>query len=272
MKVVFRQPPKPRFQLTPYESPPSRQMYELRDPAEESSFAPWPLERAHALVVRLRDEAVSRLKRAMPARSADIDRVLVGRKPDGTNDGPPEGRVRIIPRPSIGHTHADREIRRVLVETPPGCLLHLNDILWAFSGIDLIDQDCGEILATLIRTEDDSFLAHYGGKDDRHYCLWRTVTPAVLPESARRRRIDPARKVQEAKAGSERRAEQERAAAAVGQALRHVGVREGIYAIRVQREPFEANGRRIDDFAELASRNAASGMSKSSFPLRFRVR
>jgi CRISPR-associated protein Csb2 len=250
VKVVFRQPPKPRFQPTPYETPPSRQMYELRDPVEDGVFAPWPLARAYELVVRLRDAAVARLKRAMPDRAADIDRVLVGRRPDGGNDGPPEGRVRIIPLPSTGHIHADREIRRVLVETPPGCLLHPNDIQWAFSGLDLIDQDCGEILATLIRTDDDSFLGHYVGKDERAYCLWRTVTPAVLPESARRRRIDPARKTQEAKAGSERRAEQERAAAAVGQALRHVGVRESMHTVRVQREPFEANGRRVEDFAE----------------------
>ncbi len=250
VKVVFRQPPKPRFQLTPYDSPPSRQMYELCDPVEEGVFVPWPLERAHELVVALRDAAVSRLKVSMPARAADIDRVLVGRKPDGTNDCPPQDRVRIIPLSSIGHVHADREIRRVLVETPPGCLLHPNDVQWAFSGLDLIEPDGGEVLATLIRTDDKGFLTHYGAKDDCAYRLWRTVTPVVLPESSRRRRIDPVRKAQEAKAGSERRAEQDRAAAAVSQALRHVQIRQGAKAVRVQREPFEANGRRVEDFAK----------------------
>jgi CRISPR-associated protein Csb2 len=249
VKVVFRQPPKPRFHLTPYESPPSRQMYELRDPVKEDVFATWPLEWAYGLVVKLRDAAVERLKRAMPARAADIDRVLVGRRPDGGNDCPPERRVRIIPLPSIGHVHADCEIRRVLVETPPGCLLHPDDVQWAFSGLDLIEQEGGEIRATLIRAVDDSFLGHYGAKDAHASRRWRTVTPAVLPEFARRRRIDAARKVQEAKAGSERRAEQERAAAAIGQALRHAQVREGVSAIRVQREPFEANGRRVEDFS-----------------------
>lgn len=250
VKVVFRQPPKARFRLQPYDSPPSRQMYELRHPVEEGVFAPWPLERAHELVVALRDAALSRLKRSMPARAADIDRVLVGRKPDGANDCPPESRVRIIPLASIGHAHADRQIRRVLVETPAGCLLHPNDIQWAFSGLELINQDGGEVVATLIRTDNDSFLEHYGVRTDRGYYHWRTVTPAVLPETARRRRIDPARKIQEAKAGSERRSEHERAAAAARQALRHVGLREGIHAVRLQREPFEANGRRVEDFAE----------------------
>jgi CRISPR-associated protein Csb2 len=250
VRVVFRQPPKGRFRHEPYDSPPSRQMYELRDPVEEGVFAPWPLERAHGLVVRLRDEAVARLKAAMPSRAADIDRVLVGRKPDGTNDCPPESRVRIIPLPSIGHMHADREIRRVSVETPPGCLLHPSDIQWAFSGLDLSEPDGGQILATLIRTDDDSFLGHYGAKGDRASRLWRTVTPAVLPESAQRRRIDPARKVQDAKGGRERWTEQERAAVSAGQALRHARIREGVNTIRVQREPFEANGRRVEQFVE----------------------
>jgi CRISPR-associated protein Csb2 len=76
------------------------------------------------------------------------------------------------------------------------------------------------------------------------------VTPAALPESARRRRIDPARKDQEAKAGTEREREQVRAAAAVYQALRHAEVRLRPEVIRVQREPFEANGERAETFAE----------------------
>jgi CRISPR-associated protein Csb2 len=90
LKIVFRQPPRPRFQPVVYESPLSRRLYQLRDPVAEATSAPWPLERAYVLVVDLRDAAVERLKRAMPARTADIDRVLVGRKPDSTNDCPPE--------------------------------------------------------------------------------------------------------------------------------------------------------------------------------------
>jgi CRISPR-associated protein Csb2 len=43
--------------------------------------------------------------------------------------------------------------------------------------------------------------------------------------------------------------EQARAGAAVCQALRHAGVRTGVEAIRVQREPFDANGARVEAFA-----------------------
>jgi CRISPR-associated protein Csb2 len=249
VRVVFRRPPRPRFRPVSYDSPPSRQLYELRDPTAEAAFAPWPLARVSDLVVRLRDGAVERLNGALPARKADIERVLVGRKPDGTNDGPPEDRVRIIPLPSVGHVHADREIRRVLVEVPATCPLAADDVHWAFSGLNVADIETGEIQTVLVRTDDEGFLRHYGLEDDKGHRVWRTVTPAALPEDARRRRIEPARTRDEAKAGVERAGELARAAAAVCQALRHAGVRAGVEAIRVQREPFDAKGARVEAFA-----------------------
>ena len=247
VKVVFHQPPRPRFRSVAYDSPPARQLYELREPTAEAAFAPWPLVRASALVVRLRDGAVERLKRAIPERASDIERVLVGRKPDGTNDGPAEDRVRIIPLPSVGHVHADREIRRVVVEVPTTCPIRAVDVHWAFSGL-LVDPETGEVHAILTRADDHQFLRHYGMDDDGSHRAWRTVTPAALPEDARRRRIDPAPKSDDAKAGHERTAEQARAAVAVCQALRHAGVGTGVEAIRVQREPFDANGARVEAF------------------------
>jgi CRISPR-associated protein Csb2 len=247
--VVFRQPPRPRFRTVAYESPPSRVLYELRGPSREAAFAPWPLTQVAALVVRLRDGAVERLKRALPARSAEIDRVLVGRRPDGTNDGSPEDRVRIIPLPSIGHVHADVGIRRVLVEVPPGSLLRPADVHWAFSGLDVADAQTGEIQAVMTPSEDDEFLRHYGLEGEHPHRVWRTVTPAALPEDARRRRIDPSRKRDEPKAGHESVGERAWATAAVCRALRHAGRRAGVEAVRVQREPFEGNGARVEAFA-----------------------
>lgn len=250
VKVVFRRPPRSLFQQTPYDSPPSRQAYELRNPTPEGPFAPWPLTRPTALVVKLRDAAVERLKKALPGSTGDIDRVVVGRKPDGSNDGRPEARVRIIPLPSIGHVHADREIRRILVEVPPSCPLRADDVHWAFSGLGLLDLEMGEISAVLTRADAEGFLRHYGVTDDGGHCVWRTVTPAALPEQAHRRRIDPARRLQEAKAGDERSREILQAAVAVRQALRHAGVRTAVETMRLQREPFEGRGARVEPFAE----------------------
>jgi CRISPR-associated protein Csb2 len=91
-------------------------------------------------------------------------------------------------------------------------------------------------------------LRHYG-LGDQSFTRWRTITPAALPEIAKRRRIEPSRRHAEAKAGQERAAEQQRAAIAVIQAIRHAEILAGVDSVRVQREPFEANGERVESFA-----------------------
>ncbi len=249
-RQLFSQPPKPRFAQVAYESPPLRRVYELRDATTEASFGVWPLARASRLVVLLRDGAVERLRRALPDRSSEIERVLVGRKADGTDEGPTSLRVKIVPLPSIGHHHADRGIRRALVEVPAGCPLHAGDVHWAFSGLDVSDPETGESLNLILTpSADESMLTHYGAADGVGFRVWRTVSPAALPDPARRRRIEPTRVVAEAKDGEERAAELTCAAAAVAQALRHADVRARTEVIRVQREPFEANGERVEAFA-----------------------
>ncbi len=248
-KELISKPPKPRFRPVPYDSPPSRRVYELRQGTRDTSFAVWPVARASKLVVGLRDAVVARLREALPDRSSDIERFLIGRKANGADDGPNTLRVRILPLPSIGHHHADRGIRRVLVEVPAGCPLRADDVYWAFSGPDLADPETGEVLdVTVTPTEDENMLSHFGigGRASR---LWRTVTPVVLPESAGRRRIDSAHVAAQAKNGAERAGEQVRAAGAVIQALHFAGIRAWPDLIRVQREPFEENGERVEAFA-----------------------
>lgn len=78
---------------------------------------------------------------------------------------------------------------------------------------------------------------------------WQSLTPLALPASAGRRRIEPTLQREQAKGAAERSAEQARAAAAVRTALRHAGVTAGLVEVRVQREPFDARGRRAEDFA-----------------------
>src|SRR5690606_22272981 len=64
------------------------------------------------------------------------------------------------------------------------------------------------------------------------------------------RRIEPTRKMDEAKRGIERVMELSGARAAVIQSLRHVNVRAPVVSIRCQREPFEGAGARVEPFAE----------------------
>jgi CRISPR-associated protein Csb2 len=246
---VFVQQPKPSYRHISYESPPARHVFELRSSTESERRVTWPLEGASSLVVAAREAARARLSDALPARIDDVNRHLVGRMRDGSNEVPAESRVRIIAIPSIGMHYADREIRRLLVEIPAACPLRSEDVRWAFSGAELFDPDTGEVKGVLLSpSAEDDILRHYGvGAGAR---VFRSVTPVALPEGGKRRRIEPTRKLAEAKRGLERVVELSGARAAVVQALRHAGVCAPAESIRLQREPFDGAGSRVELFAE----------------------
>lgn len=258
--------PRPRFRSIAYNSPASHLLFDLRDTAKaDAPFAPWPLARVVELVQVLRgrlredgspdsgaDSAAKRLWNALPDRHGEIASVLIGRN---ATDADKHRRVRILPFPSIGHAYVSRAIRRVLVEVPPNCPLPVDDLAWAFSGLEVtpvsVDEDTGEILSRiqLVPADERSILKHYGVGASDPACVWRSVTPLALPEGAKRRRIEPKRQREEAKKGSERLSEQRLAAGAVLQALRHADVHVPVTQVLVQREPFEAKGSRVEAFA-----------------------
>ncbi|MBK8482383.1 MAG: type I-U CRISPR-associated protein Cas5/Cas6 [Proteobacteria bacterium] len=246
---VFVQQPKPSYRQVSYEARLARQVFELRSSADSERRVAWPLEGASSLVVLVREAARARLSTAMPSRTVEIDQYLVGRTRDGSNAVPAERRVRIIAIPSIGMHYADRAIRRVLIEVPASCPLRSEDVRWAFSGAELFDPQTGEVKDVLLSpSADDDMLRHYGvGARAR---VFRSVTPLVLPEEGKRRRIEPTRKLTEAKSGLERVLEMSGARAAVVQALRHAGVSAPAESIRLQREPFDGAGSRVEPFAE----------------------
>lgn len=244
---LFSQPPKPRFAKIAYDAPTGHFLFEIREATSDEFFAPWPSPKAAELVVALRDKAADRLKNVLPEEAGKIDRVLIGR---GATEADKAARVRIVPLPSIGHVHADRGIRRVLVEIPPNCPLRADDVIWAFSGLE-DDPATGEILWNLIQAEEKRMLGHYGISDsEQDACrIWRTVTPAALPVMRTGRGTTGAKRIKgEAKA-----------ARAVMQALRHAGVTVPAESIRVQREPFDHNGARAEDFG-VPGRFAARGL------------
>lgn len=251
VKQTFQKAPQASFRSVSYDNPPTRYIYELRRSPDPLLFFPWPLSEVSKLIVCLRDGAVDRLKTALPDQAAQIDRVLVGRKSDGTNAGSTAERVRIIPLPSVGHPHADHAIRRILVEVPAACPLRADDVSWAFSAlVEPVDIATGEIYPlVLISTADENILRHFGMGENSEASVWRTITPIAVPEVAGRRRIEPTIQLAQAKSGAERVYEQHIAAASIIQALRHAEIREQPVAVKVQREPFEGNGERVEAFA-----------------------
>lgn len=244
-RTRFVQPPKAHFAMVRYDGVPSYHLFELRNESEPAKASPWPAWQATSLIARVRDTAVDALSNGLPVRKGEIDRVLVGRRADGTNAGPIEERVRFIPLPSIGHAHADQAIRRILVQVPPGPLTE-GDVLWALAGRSVFDASTGELTGTMLAaTGADEMVARYRGPSR----TWRSVTPLALG-SASRRRIEPKQKREQAKSARERQQEEQTARHAVAQALRQVGVEGHLIRARVQREPFDARGYRAERFAD----------------------
>lgn len=245
INVYFTNPPKARFQQVTYNPSEQWRLFELHDTREGSPFRSWPQERTVSLVEQVRDKAAERLAQALPDQAGLIERVLIGRNATQADKA---RRVRLIPLPSIGHDKTNRSIRRLLVMVPPDCPLRFDDLEWAISGLTIDEGDDGDTV--LVSADDLSMLRHYALESGEAFRLWRSVTPVALPESVARRRIDPRHQIEQAKPGSERLAEEQRACGAVAQALRHSGIRVGVDTIRVQREPFSIRGLRAEAFAE----------------------
>lgn len=243
-RILFANAPKPVFQTVSYGPVLRRVLFELRDRLEDKPW-PWLQDKVVSLVENLRDAAVSRLKNALPEHQDRIEAVLGGRK-ESLN--PTSERVRILPLPSIGSQYADRGIRRFLLEIPSGTAIPAEDLVWAFSGLERAGvTEVNPSPFVTVRSEDwGMFLRHYQGSRIR----WRSITPVALPESAKRRRIEPLRRREEAKGAPERILEEQHAVSALHQALRHAGVHGIAVDVRVQREPFEAKGLRAERFAE----------------------
>ncbi|MGY3454088.1 type I-G CRISPR-associated protein Csb2 [Bradyrhizobium sp. USDA 4353] len=262
---IYAQATRPQFMPVTYAAPPQHLPFDLRELTDAQSLGLWPLTQAVRLVEHLRDGAAARLKARRPDAAALVDRILIGR--DATEADKAQ-RLRIIPLPSIGSPHVTPAIRRVLVELPPNCPFSRAEIADVFSGLlisERVDPDTRELVETrlLPADDDDGMPAHYGVASETGHRVWRSITPVALPDGAARRRIDPKRLAQElaaakagggttfneAKAGTERAREQNRASAALAQALRQAGVVAAPATIRLQREPFSGRGARADQFA-----------------------
>lgn len=245
LQVLFTNPPKPRFRQVIYNANAAWRLFDLRTDSESRPFCSWPQDRAVTLVEQVRDKVAARLADAVPAHATLIERLIIGR---GAGPADKSRRVRLLALPSIGHKMTNRSIRRLLIIAPPDCPLPFGDLEWACSSLRIAGADASETLVS--RSDDLSMLRHYGIETGETYRLWRSITPLVLPENAARRRIDPYRRSEAWKAGSERDDEEQRACSAVLQALRHAEVSAPVVALRVQREPFSPKGMRAERFAE----------------------
>src|SRR5207237_1568539 len=82
---------------------------------------------------------------------------------------------------------AEDGIRDSSVTGVQTCALPIFNDLWAFSGLEIVDRDTGEVLHILVPASDENMLYHYGINDRSR--VWRTVIPAALPERSEERRV-----------------------------------------------------------------------------------
>ena len=242
-KQVF-QPLQPRFSQIAYNSPSRQYLFDLRNKDNDLLFISHQITGIASLVANIRDAATARLSQSRP--EAEVRRVFIGRR--SANEADKALRLQIIPLPSIGHPHADRAIRRVLINIPSNCPIPINDINWSLAGLDLdidykTDKELCKSGSILLPAEDKRMLQHYGiGEKANPSRLWRTVTPVALPCST-------VRSSGRGKGARQRIAEENQAICATVQALRHCGVAAKVQLICVQREPFAVKGMRAEDFS-----------------------
>ncbi len=239
VSTILRQVPVPSFALHKYNPQPRTQLYELRR-VGENGFAPQAVENTVAIATAVRDAAADRLAKALKGDAGLLAaRALTGRPRDRVL--PISARIKVVPLASIGHDHADRRLRRILVEVPDQCPTAHGDIKWAHSGLMVCLPGADTPFATLTAASDEAMLAHYG--IGRPSTVWRTVTPVAVPSRGDDPGPEPRRN------GRQRHVSERRVAHALRQALRHADVSTGVERILVQKEPFEAHGRRAEEFA-----------------------
>lgn len=216
------------YERVNYPSSVERQVYNLD--------RPYPLVDAGILAASIRDAALERTANSSFFDASLWERVLKGVGVRGARSL--RERVRILPLPSIGHQHADGEIRRILVEVPANCPLPAKDVFWAFTNLNLSRSTESRSFLTL--GGNDRMAHHYG--IGRSATSWYSVTPVALsavdrPRSRLRKR------------GSERATYEGQIVWAVQQALRQSEALTPVANVRVQREPLRANGERAEAFA-----------------------
>lgn len=224
--VLFVQASKARFDRVAYDGAQRWLIFELAR-SDGEGFVAWPLDRAFELVRIIRLAARTRLDGAFVGGEG------AARLPmQGDPASPASERLRVVPLPSRGMEHTNQSIRRVAVEVPSSMVL--GDAEWVFSALEVDD-------ARLVGTQDADMWDRYREAS----ATWQTVTPAIL---TKRRRLEPT--TRETKGATERLNEEEQARGAVLEALRQAEVKGVAVQIDVQREPWEARGKRAEAFAK----------------------
>lgn len=176
-------PPLTRFDVTGYRratDPPTQPVaiFELRH--DSGAFCRYSQPKLVHIAGMLRHLAIKVMSKSPPP---GVDPDWVERYVSGHRD---ESRERhrqfsYLPLPSIGHTHADQLVRRVMITAPEGDSVWLEYLAKRLAGQQLIPHNGNEFgeegAPTLVRVFADRVATQYSAPANR----WASVTPVILP-------------------------------------------------------------------------------------------
>ena len=149
------------------------ELFSLRD--AEGDFSPEPqakLIHVAGMVRRAAIKAMEGYPPGVPDPAKWIETFVAGHR-NGNDD---HKQFSYIPLPSIGHEHADCNIRRVMIVAPFGEDANLAHLAEQLDGHPL-EREGGGIAPTLRHLRRDGFTAQY----IRQSRVWATVIPSILP-------------------------------------------------------------------------------------------
>lgn len=234
-RTVFRQSGNIEARSVLYGRSVRHLVYELRyDEGEQAGeFYALPPDQGLDLAIDAREHLVAIMSRTFPERAAEAERFIRGRK--DASEADKARRLRFLPLPSIGHQHAAQAVRRLAVEIPSGFPFLIDDIDWALTGLNHNrDGEARPWILTPPETDESGrkaeadMLKNYSRPARR----WRTVTPAALAAPPIGRREN----------GGQRVRRQDKAVAALKNALRHAGFDPSRVAASVRQEPYQRHG------------------------------
>ncbi|HUT57609.1 MAG TPA: type I-U CRISPR-associated protein Csb2, partial [Phycisphaerae bacterium] len=151
-------------------------VFELRN--DDGSRFIYPQARLIHIAGMVRHLAIEMMK-VSPPPSVDADWVETYVAGHTRSDEQEHRQFSYLPLPSIGHTHTDPSVRRVMITAPLGDHQFLNHLAMLLTGQKLNPMACTKLdhPPTLIRVRRDNVASFY----TQPTTSWASVTPVILP-------------------------------------------------------------------------------------------
>jgi len=154
-------------------------IFHLRD--ESNSFISYPQARLIHIAGMVRHQALEAMRDSPPPWIENVAEWLDSYVAGHVKNRDAHRQLSYIPLPSIGHPHADYEVRRALISAPVGDEHILHHLAIRLNGSQLFPLRGDEFgqgsPPTLVRIGRDRVTSRYTGRAN----IWTSITPVILP-------------------------------------------------------------------------------------------